>query len=666
MIDALLAQWLYVWPVLLVLFGPFGYWLSEPLTTAFVQVVAAIVFVLVGFSCFYHQGTKTSAWFFRLCLLWLIGWGISVYASADPSVSAPVYWKLLGLVLVAGSMRYALCEEGVQSAFLHAAALAVLVHGCAGVFEYFDPQPMPLSWIDPSQRGVIPFRSSGFFADPNVYGAYLAALLPLVLAGWFSTTLTPATAVLWPAAFLAGSAGLLVSYSRGAWLGALAGLAVVVILRKPGWSLTWRRKVLLAVSLVIVAVFLAGPFKYRFFSMARPNDMTIAQRALLTQGMWDMARHAPWQGFGLHTFSQIYPQFRRVGGDYPMYAHNEFLQTFLEGGFISLLGLVGMVLTLLSLLWRLSRRDAGHVSWLASACGGTFVCVLVHNLSGFSARIFPVSLVLAIAVGGLLRAMRREDLAPPLMIPRGLGRIVGGTFLALYLLFSFKTLHVQVLLQDASAALSAKEYLVAESSLQAILKIDRQVPQAHYLLALIQEGYGKWNVAEHHLDTAMKLNPSEAIYWKERSRLETKMGGARAEEYLKRAVALDPASEHFRLEYARQLASAGRLLEARDQLDAALRTSPGWHEVYVGYQSIEHLRRQLEERLQMQKPPSGSPPVGGATPVHGVSGQVGIELGVRMASETVTNASQPGLASETSFRPGPASAGQPVEKREPN
>ncbi len=640
MIDALLAQWLYLWPVLLVLIGPFAYWLSEPLVTAFVQVVAAGTFVLVGFSCFYHQGTKTSAWFFRLCLVWLTGLGLSVFCSVDPSVSAPVFWKILGLVLTAASMRYALGEEGVQSALLHAAALAVLIHGCAGIFDYFDPTPMPLSWIDPAQRDLIKFRSSGFFADPNVYGAWLAALLPLVLAGWFSTPPNPATAVLWPAAFLAGGVGLLVSFSRGAWLAASAGLGLVVILRKPSWSMNLRRKVLLAVSLVIIVVFLVGPFKYRFFSMAKPNDMTIAQRALLTKGMWDMAGQTPWSGFGLHTFSQVYPQFRRVGGDYPMYAHNEFLQTFLEGGIISLAGLVGMIAVLLSLLWRLSRREAGHVSWITSACGGTFAALLIHNLSGFSVRIFPVSLLAAIAVGALLRAMRREDLAPPLMIPRGLGRMIGGTFLALYLLFTFKTLHVQVLLQEASASLGAKEYLVAESSLQAILKIDRHVPQAHYLLALIQEGYGKLSVAEHHLETALKLNPTEAIYWKERSRLETKIGGSRAEEFLRRAIELDPASEHFRLEYARQLASAGRLLEARDQLDAALRTSPGWHEVYKGYQEIEQLRRQIEDKLQFQRPPTETSPIVNGSGVPGVSGQIGIHSG----TETQSGNASPAVA----------------------
>ena len=134
-----------------------------------------------------------------------------------------------------------------QSRWLVAALLlAGLAEGLLGIYQFLRQVGPP---------GFMLFgrymRAYGTFAQPNPYGGYLGMLLPLacavLLTRWrrrdpMHLQSLWADRLLWLlglASFAAMFAGLIMSWSRGALLGALAGLALVLLaLARRTWRLS--------------------------------------------------------------------------------------------------------------------------------------------------------------------------------------------------------------------------------------------------------------------------------------------------------------------------------------------------------------------------------------------------------------------------------------------
>ncbi|MBF0500555.1 MAG: O-antigen ligase family protein [Candidatus Riflebacteria bacterium] len=592
MVEAILSRWLPLWFGFLVLGVPFTYYLSEPFTVALVQILALLFAALLASSSLAHQGDRFSRWIYRITLAWLIVTGVSAYFSVDPSISIPVYCKLIGLVLVALGVRYGIANPAARNALLFSIGAAALVHGWIGAAEYVQGTPMPPTWVDPAMKDIIKTRSASTFTDPNVFGAYLASLLPFILAGLFSAAESYLFMALWTLCFFACGMALFMTFSRGAYMAACAGLLVLTLIMKPSWGLTTKKQFAIIAVTILMIAFFTGPYKYRLFSMIQSSDMTLSQRNLISKSLIKALPSIPIFGFGLHTFSQVYPRFRTVGGDYPMNAHNEFLQTWVESGPFAAALLLALSLLLLNQIISLIR-SAERPTWFVGASSAAFTVFLIHNLSGFSSRILPTAILLAISVGGMLSGMGRPDLAPPLLIPRDRSRRVVLLLILIFVLLTFKNLHIQLLLKDAGDALSANEIMGAESSLVSIERVDPSNAVAQYMLARVDETYGRLESADHRLAQAIAINPGEALFWLARAKLARRFRKTDFQHYMEEAIRLDPAAEAIRLEYARMLSADGKPREALNQLDEALRYSPGFHDVYRTYLDVESLRNKL-------------------------------------------------------------------------
>lgn len=592
MVEAILNRWLPVWMGFLVLGVPFAYYLSEPFTTAAIQVISLLFAALIASSRLAHQGNRISTWFYRGTLVWLSFVGLSAVLSVDPTISIPVFCKVLGLVLVTVGVRYALTDERSRSILLICIGISVLIQGWIGIAEYMRGTPMPATWVDPGMRDIIKSRSSSLFTDPNIYGAFLAGLLPFVVAGLFQAGENYLLISFWTFCLMTGGMALFMSFSRGAYLAALVAGGILLLVMRPSLRLTPRKQFFIFALILLAIVFFTGPYKVRLFSVLQPSDMTVSQRTLINQALAGNWSKVPLFGFGLHTFSQVYPRFRVVGGDYPMNAHNEFFQTWFECGPLAALTLFGLTLLLLVQVFNLIRTSPPP-HWMAGASAASFCGLLVHNVSGFSSRILPTAVLIAVSVGGLLFSSRREDLAPALLIPRDRSRRLMPLLMMIFVLLSFKHLHVQLLLAEAGRALGTREIIQAESALIGVERVDGNNPTAQYLLAQVDQAYGRFSNADQRLTLAIDYNPGEALFWVARARLARlgKRGDFRS--YMDKAVSLDPAAEMIRLEYARMLADEGQTASAIAQLDETLKRSPGFHDVYRTYLEVEQFRREL-------------------------------------------------------------------------
>jgi len=248
-------------------------------------------------------------------------------------------------------------------------------------------------------------RAHGTFEQPNPYGGYLGMLIPLaaamVLTRWRKV---PGESVslwgerlLWVLALgslVVMTAGLAMSWSRGALLGVLAGLALMLVaLARRAWP------VLLALA---IGCLLLYPFWQPFVPMdyvSRLEDTTtylgqdlslieiddanfaVIERLAHWQAAWRMFSSSPWIGVGVGQYPSAYPAFAVARWQDPLgHAHNYYLHTLAETGLVGFAAYVCFLLAALRTAWRGARNEAGWRRVLALGALGMVGHVLTHSL----------------------------------------------------------------------------------------------------------------------------------------------------------------------------------------------------------------------------------------------------------------------------------------------
>ncbi len=142
-------------------------------------------------------------------------------------------WSLKGLLIWLELLAiYLFVVNAVDMRHVRIIVVLVLIAGCLqallGFYQFFGRR---------GPEGFLVFdrfiRAYGTFEQPNPYGGYLALILPLALslflAGWRRGLWS---IVIWALAGLSMvlmGAALVMSWSRGAWIGLMAGVVLVVL-----------------------------------------------------------------------------------------------------------------------------------------------------------------------------------------------------------------------------------------------------------------------------------------------------------------------------------------------------------------------------------------------------------------------------------------------------
>lgn len=146
--------------------------------------------------------------------------------------------------------------------------------------------------------------------------------------------------------WLASGAGLVATYVRGAWIGFLAGIAVLL-------GLTPRRRWLVAAgaAAVTMLVLLAPGLRQRAESILDPSDPTVRERWAMWTSAVHMARDYPLIGVGPGGVRREYPRYaapeyrEKPRGHF----HNTPLQILVERG---VLGLAAWLAIFVAFFWR--------------------------------------------------------------------------------------------------------------------------------------------------------------------------------------------------------------------------------------------------------------------------------------------------------------------------
>jgi O-antigen ligase/tetratricopeptide (TPR) repeat protein len=295
-----------------------------------------------------------------------LAWGALSITWSDFKVESVQGWlhfvEMCALMLVAMLYVPSVSRLRIIAGFWAATSgVAALI----GILQFFD------LWFPPSAGELAGhWKVSSTLGHPNFLAAYIVLSLPLIaglipaLQGRKRWTLLTIAAI--------DLFALLLSVSRGGYLGLLSATAVFLFLVT--WTRSWawvrarilNRRVLIPAALTVTTlIILASVLVPIFFSRLEESERErilafSPARNSLRMAIWTsslrMALTHPILGYGIGSFDVHYPDFqvkderisRLMRGRVLNHAHSEYLEVWIEEGLIGLIIYIAFLVSLLA------------------------------------------------------------------------------------------------------------------------------------------------------------------------------------------------------------------------------------------------------------------------------------------------------------------------------
>jgi putative inorganic carbon (HCO3(-)) transporter len=291
---------------------------------AWILAILAIALVATGFSPVPAAAAKG--------LLKLASY-LGVYAlMQEVLVIAPRWWDRMVAALLAGSLLTSVL--GIRQLYADTAELA--------------------RWADPNSLTTGTVRIYSTLGNPNLLAGYLLPVLPLAVVALLRWR-RPAPVLFALAALGLGTSAVVLTYSRGAWMGLVAEAVVILLLlamrSTRHWPRLWRSLLpilllLVAAALLTVLVMQVEPLRVRVVSLvAGRGDSSNNFRINVWLAAWEMIQARPWLGIGPgnDAFNLIYPLYQQPKFN-ALSAYSIPLELAIEAGIPGLLAGLGLVI----------------------------------------------------------------------------------------------------------------------------------------------------------------------------------------------------------------------------------------------------------------------------------------------------------------------------------
>lgn len=328
-------------------------------------------------------------------LLVLLYWGIATIATALSPVKVAAFtgWSKLTLYLLlfalsARILRSPRLRSWLITLYLHI-ALIVSVYGLR---QWFFGAKALATWVDPESPLSETTRVYSYLGNPNLLAGYLLPAVALSLMavfawrGWVPKVLALTM-------FFVNTACLVLTFSRGGWIGLLVSIFALLVLLMYWWSVhlpsfwrTWSLPILIGSMslLLMLAVLFVEPVRDRVFSIfAGREDSSNNFRINVWAAVIEMIRDRPLLGIGPGNtaFNKIYPLYQR-----PLYnalsAYSILLEVAVETGFIGLACFLWLLIVTINQgmlqLGRLLSSGSREGFWLIGAIA-TLLGMLAHG-----------------------------------------------------------------------------------------------------------------------------------------------------------------------------------------------------------------------------------------------------------------------------------------------
>ncbi len=285
--------------------------------------------------------------------------------------------------------------------------LAGMVQALIGLYEFRGGSGAPHLWILDYRY----FRAFGTFGQPNPFGAFMGLILPLALGtmwGYFLALreswddlalrwMNSALVALYGSMAAIILLGLLVSWSRGAWMG--FGAAALVLLWLAPRRLKHGTLLLMGVGLLGGVLWINGRLPPQLIeritsfsedftgfgdmrgTVISDENYAIVERLAHWQSAMEMANNRPWLGVGFGNYEVAYPDFALANWPLALgHAHNYYLNLLAETGIIGLTVYAIMWGLIIHMTWRMLRITHPVERGIVLGLMGVWTHMLVHSL----------------------------------------------------------------------------------------------------------------------------------------------------------------------------------------------------------------------------------------------------------------------------------------------
>jgi putative inorganic carbon (hco3(-)) transporter len=316
--------------------------------------------------------------------------GLSLLGAADRAAGIKQWLRWGEFALVFILARCAVSDRAQFDRLVKGLLVLVLTVSALGVAQHFLGAGWGAGWFPTAapgadaMQGIRETRAYATFGHPNQFAGYLVLWLPLALVLFLMQehwrgALGYGLLVLLP------GAALVLTYSRGGWVG--TGLAVALVL-----GIAFRRRpakvgmVLLLLAAAGAGLFAAAPtLRQRVASLVRAGeDTAVTGRIGYQRTALAMVRERPWLGQGAGNYPGILERYAPQGSPERIYLgahiHNLYAQIAIETGLLGLAAFLGFLgLTLFRLIRGVRRvpDPADRLVLWALLAGG--IAFLFHN-----------------------------------------------------------------------------------------------------------------------------------------------------------------------------------------------------------------------------------------------------------------------------------------------
>jgi len=280
--------------------------------------------------------------------------------------------------------------------------------GAYGCFQYVFGFAGAEAWLDSDMFSSISTRVYSTLQNPNVLSEYLLLIIPVTFAMGFTEKNKWLRALIICCA-LGMCLCMLVTFSRGGYLGLLIAAAVFLILID-------RRFLFLGILLLMgMVIVLPDTIIERFSSIGNMGDSSTSYRVSIWFGTIEMLKDY-WIcgiGPGVTAFQKVYPVYSYHEAA-AQHAHNLFLQITCDAGICGLAALLLVIITFFkSLAAAISREAMGRSKILQIGVFSSVLGFLVQSMTDNSFYNYRVLLIfwVFITLGALVsrRSMMPES-----------------------------------------------------------------------------------------------------------------------------------------------------------------------------------------------------------------------------------------------------------------
>ncbi len=274
-----------------------------------------------------------------------------------------------------------------------------------GLFKKFGINPFPW-WYYGDLKQVPDFLTSTY-GNYNHLAGYMEMALPLTLGLFLLDYGRGKLFTLCYVTLLILSA-LILSLSRGGWIGSLVGLTFMAIILLTNRYFTAKRLIaaLAGGFLVAMLVVLAStPVVERINTLDQKSDIpSFRGRVAAWGGVVEMIDDFPLLGTGPGTFAAIYTQYQPPGFLQRYFkAHNDYLHFIAEVGFPLIPVMIWMIIALYRRGFGKMQNPSRLVRGITIGAMSGITAILVHSIGDFNLHI-PANALLFVVLAALVAA----------------------------------------------------------------------------------------------------------------------------------------------------------------------------------------------------------------------------------------------------------------------